>query len=134
MLNKKDKDIIRELAADVAEIAALPIQEEKRSMWRTLNALEPERPMVMIDQVCWNEMNIDDELTLLCSDDECRQYEQTLRRILFQWKRFPVDMVVEPFIRVPMAIENCGHQGFGITVQEHTAETDSSNEVVSHIF
>jgi hypothetical protein len=131
MIINNDKEIIRKLATKVAEIAALPVQEEKRSMWSNLNALKPNRPMVMIDQVCWNEMNIDDELTLQCRDDECRDYEETLRRILFQWKRFPVDMVVEPFIRVPKAINN---SGFGITIEENTAATDSNNEVVSHLF
>ena len=61
MLNKNDITIIRDLAARMAEIAALPVQEEKRALWRQLNALKPARPMVMIDQVCWNEMNLDDE-------------------------------------------------------------------------
>jgi hypothetical protein len=131
MINNQDKQIIRKLAADVAQIASLPIQEEKRFLWRKLNALEPDRPMVMIDQVCWNEMNVDGELTLQCVDKECRMYEQTLRRTLFQWKYFPVDMVVEAFIRVPMAIRN---SGFGIDVQEDTAVTDSSNDVVSHLY
>jgi hypothetical protein len=131
MLNKKDQEIIQTLAAEVAAIAALPVQEEKRSLWRKLNSLESTRPMVMIDQVCWNEMNIDDELTLRCVDDECRFYEQQLRRILFQWNRFRVDMVVEPFMRVPMAIHNTG---FGIDVQENTAETDSTNDVISHLY
>lgn len=68
MPSQKDIIIVRELAARVAEIAALPVQEEKRCLWRKLNALEPVRPMVMIDQVCWNEMAIGDELTLCCSD------------------------------------------------------------------
>lgn len=131
MLNKKDVILVRELAARVAEIAALPVQEEKRALWRKLNACEPVRPMVMIDQVCWNEMNIDDELTLRCVDAECRRYEQYLRRTLFQWAHFPVDMVVEPFIRVPKAIHN---SGFGIAVQEETAVTDPTNEVVGHRF
>ena len=131
MLNKKDKKIVRGLAAEVAEISALPVQEEKRGLWRKLNSLKPDRPMVMIDQVCWNEMNIDDELTLQCEDSEYRQYEQELRRILFQWKRFRVDMVVEPFIRVPMAISN---SGFGIHIQEHTAVTDATNDVISHLY
>ena len=131
MFDNKDKEIIRELASQIAEIAALPVHEEKRKLWRRLNALEPIRPMVMIDQVCWNEMNVDGELTLQCQDDECRVYEQQLRRILFQWKYFPVDMVVESFVQVPMAIENTG---FGIDVQENTAATDSSNDVVSHLY
>ena len=51
----KDKEIIQELASAVAEIAAQPVQREKRELWHKLNALKPERPMVMIDQVCWNE-------------------------------------------------------------------------------
>jgi len=131
MVDKKDKAIIRELAAQTAEIAALPAQEEKRKLWRRLNALEPVRPMVMIDQVCWNEMNIDDELTLRCENEECRFYEQQLRRTLFQWRRFPVDMVVEPFVRVPMAIHNTG---FGIDIHENTAETDAANDVISHLY
>ena len=105
-MNKQDKGIIRELAARVAEIGALPVQDEKRALWRKLNAKKPARPMVMIDQVCWNEMNVDDELTLRCSDPECRSYEESLRRTLFQWKHFPVDMVVEPFILVPKAVLN----------------------------
>ena len=54
MITPSDLTTLRELAAQVAEIAALPVQEEKRRLWRKLNALQPERPMVMIDQVCWN--------------------------------------------------------------------------------
>ena len=128
-MRKNERNLIRKLAATVAGIAELPVQEEKRTLWRKLNACEPERPMVMIDQVCWNEMNLGDELNLYCSDEECRRYEQQLRRILFQWKHFPVDMVVEPFIRVPMAIRN---SGFGIEIQEETSSIDSTNEIVSH--
>ncbi len=64
MPSEFDVAVIRGLAARVAEVAALPVQEEKRALWRKLNGLRPERPMVMIDQVCWNEMNVGDELTL----------------------------------------------------------------------
>ncbi len=131
MLNKQDVSIIRRLAAELAKIAKLPVQEEKIRLWRKLNAKKPERPMVMINQVCWNEMNVNDELTLRCTDKECRGYEEQLRRTLYQWKHFPVDMVVEPFIRVQKAINNTG---FGISVEEHTVKTDDSNSVVSHAF
>ena len=120
MLTRADRAIVSRLAARVAEIAALPVQEEKRSLWRKLNALKPVRPMVMIDQICWHEMNVDDELALQCVDEECRVYEGSLRRILYRWKHFPVDGVVEPFVRVPKAIHN---SGFGIRVQEQTAVT-----------
>jgi len=129
MVSAQDRAVIRELASRVAEIAALPVQEEKRRLWRKLNALEPERPMVMADQVCWNEMNIDDELTLRCQDGECRGYEEGLRRTLYQWRHFPVDMVVEPFVRVAKAIENTM---FGIAIEEDVAVTDATSAVVGH--
>ena len=135
-MNKKDKEIIRNLAGRTAEIAALPIQEEKRSMWRKLNGLKPERPMVMIDQVCWNEMNVDDELTLLCEDSTLRQWEQTLRRQLYQWKRFPVDSVVEDFFRIPKAIGGHsmehGPMDMGVNVEQHTLSTNETSSIVSH--
>ncbi len=127
----RDKARVRELASQVAEIAALPVQDEKRALWRKLNALKPDRPMVMIDQICWNEMNLNDELTERCEDPECRQYEGHLRRLLYQWRHFPVDMVVEPFIRVPRAVESSGH---GMTVKETIAVSDPTSGVVGHHF
>jgi hypothetical protein len=87
--------------------------------------------MVTIDQVCWNEMNVNDELTLTCEDPECRMYEWVLRQQLYQWRHFPVDMVVEPFVRVPKAI---GNTGFGVGVKEHVAVLDPTNSVVGHSF
>ena len=129
MLSKNDVAIVKGLARQVAEIAALPIQSEKRRLWRGLNALKPARPMVEIDQVCWNELNGNGELTLQCCDPECRHYEEQLRRVLYQWRHFPVDRVVEPFVRVPMAIINTG---FGIAIHEEIAVSDPTNSVVAH--
>jgi hypothetical protein len=129
--SQKDRDVIRRLASAVADIAALPVQEEKRILWRQLNARKPVRPLVMIDQVCWNEMNVNDELTLICQSEEGRQYEEHLRKTLFQWKYFPVDRVVEPFIRVPRAVSNTGFQ---VDVKEHVAIGDPTNSVVGHAY
>lgn len=131
MLTTHDKDIICGLATEVAEIAALPVQEQKRAMWRRLNGLKPDRPMVTIDQVCWNEMNVNDALTLQCEDPECRGYESFLRMTLYQWKHFPVDMVVEPFVRVAKAIHNTG---IGIGAKDEIAVTDPTSAVVGHRF
>jgi len=129
LFDERDLATVRELASRVAEIAALPVQEEKKAMWRKLNALEPFRPMVMVDQICWNEMNIDDELTLGCTDVICRGFEAHLRRILYQWKHCPVDMVVEPFVRVGKVIRNTG---FGMVAHEEIAVPDPTNAIVGH--
>ena len=129
-MTASDRTIIRNLASQAAELAALPINGERRRLWRKLNALEPERPMVMIDQVCWHEMN-PGELALRCEDAELRDYERRLRRAIYQWNHFQVDMVMEPFIHVEKAIRNTG---FGIAVTEQRAETDPDNDVVSHLY
>ena len=129
IIRNKDRTVLRELASRCAAIAALPVQEEKRRLWRKLNALTPERPMVLIDQICWEEIQADNSLVLVCDDAECRAYERALRRILYQWEHFPVDMVVEPFIRVPKAISN---SGFGITLQENVIRAHESSSVASH--
>jgi hypothetical protein len=131
MLTASDKDILRRLAGEVAAIAALPVQVQKKALWRKLNARKPVRPMVMIDQVCWNEMNVNDELTLRCQDAECRGIEDGLRKTLYQWRHFRVDMVVEPFIRVPKAVHNTG---FGVTTKETVVVGDPTNSVVGHHF
>jgi len=133
MTGTRDNDfsVIRELAKQVAEIAALPEQERKRNQWRKINALQPERAMVMVDQVCWHEMNVDDELTLLCRDKELREWERSLRKTLYQWKHFPVDMVVEDFFRVPMAVLD---SGFGVTTEENLLVSDANNDVISHSY
>jgi len=131
MTNAHDREIVRELAKQVAEIACLPVQEEKRKLWRKLNGLQHTRPMVTIDQVCWNEMDIDEELTLRCVGPECREYERDMRITLFRWKHFPVDMVVDPFVRIPMVIERTG---FGVGAEEEIAVTDPENSVVSHAY
>jgi hypothetical protein len=87
--------------------------------------------MVTIDQVCWGEVNKDGGLDLRCENGECREYEQTLRRILYQWENFPVDMVVEDFIKVPMAV---GNTGFGISTIEELRAIEGNNDVYSHKF
>lgn len=127
----KDREILREWGARYAEIAALPIQAEKQRLWRRLNGLRPERPMVAIDQVCWNEFErvFPDELTLQCADPDARRHEQYLRRTVFQWRHFPGDMVVEPFLAVEKSFINTG---FGIAIREKTVPTDRTNDVVAH--
>ncbi len=122
-----DRDIIRPLAAQVAEIASDPRQEKTRSLWRALNALKPERPMVMIDQIPWHEMNVDDELTLQSEGGFARCIEIELRRTLYRWRHLRVDMVVEPYFYVHKAIEGAN---LGLSMKDDHASSDPANDVV----
>lgn len=125
----QDKEILRTLGNQYAEIAALDCHEKKRAEWRKLNGLEETRPLVMIDQLPWNELNLSHELDLSCSDPFCREIEDYLRKTLYKWKHFPVDMVLTPYIPVPKVIHNTG---FGIEIHENIQVTDQENDVVSH--
>ena len=124
-----ERDTLRALAQQVAEIAALPAQRATVASWKALNGLRPVRPMVMIDQICWHEMDVDGELALRTEDPLCRGLETQLRRTLYAWRHMPADMVVEPCIDVFKAVR---HSGFGIQLQEQRAVSDPRNDVVGH--
>ncbi len=127
----QERTLLRELASRVAEIAALPVQQETIALWKALNGLKPVRPMVAIDQVCWHEMNVDDELTLRTESPFCRDLETRLRRTLYAWKYMRADMVVEPVIEVGKIIRSTG---LGIETVERTAVLDPENDVVGHAY
>ena len=130
-VSRKDRDVLRDLGKQVAEIAALPVQQETISLWKALNGLKPVRPMVMIDQIPWHEMEVDEELTLETEEELCREVETTLRRTLYSWRHMGADMVVEPVVEVPKVIHG---EGFGIHTVERTAITDPRNDVVGHAY
>src|SRR5210317_1741236 len=81
-----DREILRSLARRKLEVASQPVHAERIRQWTALNDLKPERPMVWINEICWHEMNVDDELTLQCRGDWAREQECTLRRELYQWQ------------------------------------------------
>ena len=105
-LSTKDREILRGLASEVAGIAALPIHKEKARLWTKLNDLDAERSMVWINEICWNEMNVDDELTLQCEHVWARDQEDQLRKTLYQWRHLPGDMVVNDYLVCPLAFHS----------------------------
>ncbi len=105
-VSQDDKTLVRDLAKQVAEIAALPIHKEKAELWRRLNRLDPVRPMVMLQNGAWNETLDDSEAR--CSDTFCRQEELRLRRALYRWEHMSGDMVVGDVVSSPIVIANSG--------------------------
>jgi hypothetical protein len=130
-LSGKDIDVLKSLASEVAEIASLPVHEEKARLWTKLNDLKSERPMVWVNEICWNEMNIDDELTLQCEHPWAQDQEDQLRRTIYQWKHLPGDMVVDDFLVCPLAIHSTD---FGIIEDVDIVKTDDTSDVVSRHF
>lgn len=130
-VSKKDKEILQKLGKKVAEIAQLPVHQEKVEMWKKLNSLNQVKPMVWINEIPWNEMNVDDELTLKTENEFCQQLETELRQKIYKWNHMRGDMVVEPEIDCPLVIHDTG---FGIGEDVKIARTDETNSVVSRDF
>ena len=130
-VSARDREILRTAAGQVAEIAALPAQQETIALWKALNGLRPVRPMVMIDQIPWHEMEVGGELEPQAEDVFLRHMEMGLRRTLYAWKHMRADMVVEPVIDVGKAIRG---SGFGVEPVELRAVTDPRNDVVGHYY
>lgn len=126
---KNDIAVLRNLANQIAQIAALPIQQKNKSQWIKLNSLKPERSMFLIDEVPWHEMNVNDELTLQCVDPFYRELETNLRRQIYRWNHLKDDFVYEPLIYIPMAIKGLNH---GLENDEVTIDQGDGNVVKAH--
>ena len=79
----RDKKTLRKLANRIAEIAFLPVQEEKKQMWKKLNSLNPVRPLVWLEEICWHEMDVDGELNLATTTEFSQKIETSLRQTLY---------------------------------------------------
>ena len=130
-LSKNDISILRDLGKKYMDIATLPIQKEKIELWKAINRGKMQRPMVVIDQLPINELNINKELTCQIQDPFWRNLEFDLRFTLYKWNHFPVDMVLDPFITIPKAITN---SGYGISRVVDILETDPTGSVVAQHF
>lgn len=82
VLTQDDKDVLRRLGGEIAEISADPINDTNRKNWTLLNDKKSVKPMVWINEVPWHEMNVDDELTIRCRHPWARNLEGELRRTI----------------------------------------------------
>jgi len=82
VISKEDRGILRGLGGRVAELAADPVQQEKRDLWYRHNALEDTRPLIFCDpENGWNEIISDEELE--CRGELPREWEMMLRKEIF---------------------------------------------------
>lgn len=126
---QKQVDLLRDLAKQYALLAWDPHQTTIWKMHAAINDLHPIRPIVLIDEIPWHELDFDGSLTLQCKDTQFREAENFFRRTLFQHKYFPGDMLIKPYFPIMKHIHSTG---IGITIKEETKKTDINNPVVSH--
>ena len=129
-INKRERNILRELAYKKAQIASLPIHKEKIKLWKDLNSLSDtsQRPLVWINEVPWHELNYNDELTLKTNSTFARFLETRLRRTIYLWEHMPVDSIIESTMPCYPVVDDTG---FGISEQVKISKTDDNSEIYS---
>lgn len=131
ILDQKEVDILRSLAERIAEIAEDPRNRERAELWTNLNDLKSRRPMVWINEIPWHEMNYEEELTLQTIHPWARNFEDQLRKTIYQWNHMPGDMVVNPYLECPLVVTSTD---FGIVEDVDVVRTDEKNDVYSRHF
>jgi hypothetical protein len=118
----REVEVLRALAARVAELAARPIEAQKRRLWTDHNMLKATRPLIFCDpENGWNE--IIRQSDLVCEKPLLRVWEMALRKEIFWGERMGDDRVIEPFFNVPYAYED---SGWGIAAVQHRSGDNGS--------
>ena len=126
-ISTTDRQTLRGLAERYGEIANLDVQQERLARYYKTNALEVVRPVVLIHEVPWGE--IDDEVLVNTCAPELHGIEGQLRRTLYQWEHFQGDMVVPPAFRVGKRMRSTG---LGVRVEETLIESDTGTHIRAH--
>lgn len=127
-LSAQDIVRIQELACCYAEAASLPEQKIRRQGWERFNSLLPERPRALIDQIPWNEMNVDGCLDPQVEEPYWRWVETWLLRELYKWNHMRADMVLDPYVKLPRPISS---SGWGLEAQVTRLFMDKTSDVAS---
>ncbi|MDR2686323.1 MAG: hypothetical protein LBB75_01100 [Oscillospiraceae bacterium] len=124
-----DLRVLRPLAQAYAQAAAEPRNAERRALHTASNDLHMLRPVVMLDEIPWQQMDFDGSLTCHCEDPDLCGVEWWMRRELFKYKHFPGDMFLQSYVGVGKAVRSTG---IGIGVKERTVASGQATDIISH--
>ena len=126
---KNDVKVLRELAMQYAAAAADHRNEDNLILHRNVNDLKMTRPVVLIDEHPWHELNHDGSLTLQCEDPFLRGYENHFRRTLYKWRYMPADMIISRELKVGKVVHSTPT---GLEIDEKILAEGNGNHIVAH--
>ncbi|MCX7934739.1 MAG: hypothetical protein N3A66_05715, partial [Planctomycetota bacterium] len=129
-ISAKDLRILRGLAERYSAIAQLDVQKQRLERYYRTNAREEVRPVVLIDEVPWGEIR-DEALQNVCAP-ELGWLEGHLRRTLYQWEHFQVDLVVPPVFRVYK--QAIWRKGIGLQVKDQQLKSNTGTYISAHAY
>ena len=99
-VSNEDRGILRELAKQVIELVAQPVEKEKFKLWKKLNSFEWTRPLIICDpQNGWIELVKPDDLK--CTGILAREWEESLQREIYLGLKIVHDKMIMTCFYVP---------------------------------
>jgi hypothetical protein len=123
-MDKRDRTVLRGLAARWMEAASLPVMAERRRLWTALKDLRAERPMVLFETDFLEDYVSDAELE--CQDPLLRQVERPMLWMVRHAEEVNDDLVMEPFYRIYWDVESTD---YGVEIREQHAEDGAGGNV-----
>ena len=119
-----DREILRKLAGEVAQIAASDRMQKLKKEWKQHNALQSPRPMICVSpEGSWQEILPSDALE--CEDPLLRSFEYQLRQKIFWAKDIQDDTPVSEYFNVPYVTTQSFYLEGGQTSAVKTEERGS---------
>jgi hypothetical protein len=109
---RKVVQTLRGLAARWQEHAHHPVMKERRRQWQAVKDLRAERPMILVETCMLPDYIAQGELA--CRDPYLRNIEKSLFEIVRHTDEIGDDLVVDPYFRIPWAIEI---SDYGVPIQ-----------------
>jgi hypothetical protein len=124
MIREKEVQSLRSLAARWIEHAADPVMAERRRQWRAIKDLKAEKPMILVETCMLLDYIGPDELA--CRDPYLRNIEKSLYEIVRHADEIGDDIVVDPYFRIPWAIEI---SDYGVPIEAYHAVSLSGSDL-----
>jgi hypothetical protein len=125
LLENKNYARLRDLGKQVAEIAALPVQQRNKKLWTAVNDLKVIRPVVYVRDYPLYLLQYNDELVTTIEDPFLKEIEQALLLRIYEWKHLRVDRVIAEYIECPVVYTD---SGFGIEGYTNVASNNVEKE------
>ncbi len=117
VITPSERNVLRQLALRVAEIAALPEVARRRERWYAHNDLKSTRPMLLVfPEGAWQELL--PPSALACRGEFARAVELELRKRIYTFEHFQDDTVVEAEW---VELEQIAPPDWGVEVQRQAA-------------
>lgn len=100
-LIQKEREYLRQLARRYLEIANLPIMKEREQLWYRHNALQAERPIVVMEMATFEA---DLMPRLQCTSEYGRRMEAAFQRAIINHELIDDDKVVSPYFELPIDV------------------------------